>query len=81
MLGGGVACNQALRAAAERRLAGTARVVVASNRLNTDNAAMIGAAACFHLARGEQHGPELEPEAALPFPGLVAASAPTGTPR
>lgn len=81
MLGGGVACNQALRAAAARRLAGTARVVVASNRLNTDNAAMIGAAAYFRLGRGERHGPELEPDAALPLPGLVAGSAPTGTPR
>ena len=81
MLGGGVACNGALRAAAERRLGRTARVVVASNRLNTDNAAMIGAAALFRLGRGEQHGPDLEPAAALPLPGLLTAPAPTGTAR
>ena len=71
MLGGGVACNQALREAAERRLAGGARVVVASNRLNTDNAAMIGAAGLFRLGLGERSGAELEPRADLPFPGLA----------
>ena len=70
-LGGGVACNQALRQAAEQRLAGAARVVVASNRLNTDNAAMIGAAGLFRLGLGERSGAELEPRADLPFPGLA----------
>ena len=71
MLGGGVACNQALCKAAEHRLAGGARVVVASNRLNTDNAAMIGAAGLFRLGLGERSGAELEPRADLPFPGLA----------
>jgi tRNA N6-adenosine threonylcarbamoyltransferase len=78
MLGGGVACNQALRQAAERRLIGSARIVVASNRLNTDNAAMIGAAGLFHLDRGEVSGPELEPQADLPFPGLITTPVPSG---
>lgn len=81
VLGGGVACNRALAAFARARIDSGARVVVASNRLNTDNAAMIGAAAAFRLARGEQSGADLEPRADLPFPGLVSTSAPAGTAR
>jgi N6-L-threonylcarbamoyladenine synthase len=71
MIGGGVACNRALAARLRARLAGQARVAVASNRLNTDNAAMIGAAGAWRLARGERSGPALEPRADLPFPGLT----------
>jgi N6-L-threonylcarbamoyladenine synthase len=81
VLGGGVACNRALAAAATARLGTTARVVVASNRLNTDNAAMIGAAAAFRLARGEQSGSDLEPRADLAFPGLVLTPVPLGAAR
>src|SRR5262245_7872566 len=44
MLGGGVACNQALVEQVRSSLSGNATVAVASNRLNTDNAAMIAAA-------------------------------------
>ncbi len=80
MLGGGVACNHALKTAAERRLRGR-RVVVASNRLNTDNAAMIGAAGLFRLDFGEPDGLDLEPRADLPFPGLEAGSLLLGSPR
>jgi tRNA N6-adenosine threonylcarbamoyltransferase len=73
MVGGGVACNQALVAALKDRLAGRARVSVASPRLNTDNAAMIAAAGAWRLARGERSGWDLEPRDDLPLPGLVSA--------
>jgi N6-L-threonylcarbamoyladenine synthase len=75
MIGGGVACNRALVDALRERLAGRARVSVASPRLNTDNAAMIAAAGAWRLARGERSGLELEPRDDLPLPGL-AYSAP-----
>lgn len=73
VLAGGVACNTALRRAVEVAVGSQVRVAVASNRLNTDNAAMIGAAGLYHLQRGEQHGLDLQPDAGLPFPGLVTA--------
>ncbi len=81
VLGGGVACNGALRAAAAARLAGRARVVTASPRLNTDNAAMIGAAGWWRLARGEAAEATLEARADLPFPGLLPSPEPLGSPR
>jgi N6-L-threonylcarbamoyladenine synthase len=74
MVGGGVACNRALVGALKARLAGRARLSVASPRLNTDNAAMIGAAGAWRLARGERSGWDLEPRDDLPLPGLVSAS-------
>jgi N6-L-threonylcarbamoyladenine synthase len=74
MIGGGVACNRALVAALRERLAGVARVSVASPRLNTDNAAMIAAAGAWRLAQGERSGLELEPRDDLPLPGLAVHS-------
>ncbi len=73
-IGGGVACNRALVAALRERLAGVARVSVASPRLNTDNAAMIAAAGAWRLAQGERSGLELEPRDDLPLPGLALHS-------
>jgi N6-L-threonylcarbamoyladenine synthase len=70
VLGGGVACNRALADRMRDRVAGRARVSVASLRLNTDNAAMIAAAGAWRLARGERSGWDLEPRDNLPFPGL-----------
>ncbi len=74
VLGGGVACNGALVAAVRGRVAGWARVSVASPRLNTDNAAMIAAAGAWRLARGERSGWDLEPRDDLPLPGLSTSS-------
>jgi N6-L-threonylcarbamoyladenine synthase len=74
MIGGGVACNRTLAARLTERLAGQARVSVASPRLNTDNAAMIAAAGAWRLARGERSGWDLEPRDDLPLPGLTAAT-------
>ena len=71
MIGGGVACNRTLAARLAERLAGRARVSVASPRLNTDNAAMIAAAGAWRLARGERSGWDLEPRDDLPLPGLT----------
>ena len=68
---GGVACNRTLADRLRARLARQADVVVASPRLNTDNAAMIAAAGAWHLARGEQSGFDLEPFDRKPMPGLV----------
>ncbi|HEU4524623.1 MAG TPA: hypothetical protein VFR62_06350, partial [Gemmatimonadales bacterium] len=73
MIGGGVACNRTLAERLRERLAGVARVSVASPRLNTDNAAMIAAAGAWRLARGERSGWDLEPRDDLPLPGLTAA--------
>ena len=73
MIGGGVACNRTLADRLRARLAGQARVSVASPRLNTDNAAMIAAAGAWRLARGERSGWDLEPRDDLPLPGLTAA--------
>jgi N6-L-threonylcarbamoyladenine synthase len=75
MIGGGVACNRTLARALGDRLAGIARLSVASPRLNTDNAAMIAAAGAWRLARGERSGPDLEPRDDLPLPGLVTVTA------
>jgi N6-L-threonylcarbamoyladenine synthase len=73
VLGGGVACSRALAERMRTRVAGHARVSVASPRLNADNAAMIAAAGAWRLARGERSGPDLEPRDDLPLPGLVPA--------
>ncbi len=80
MVGGGVACNRGLVERLRERLAGTARLSVASPRLNTDNAAMIAAAGAWRLAHGERSGWDLEPRDDLPIPGLRPATAPDRTP-
>jgi N6-L-threonylcarbamoyladenine synthase len=71
VLGGGVACNQALVEAMRTRIHGT--VYAPSPRLATDNAAMIARAGAFRLARGETAPYSLSAYASLPIPGLRAA--------
>ncbi|HUK20425.1 MAG TPA: tRNA (adenosine(37)-N6)-threonylcarbamoyltransferase complex transferase subunit TsaD [Gemmatimonadales bacterium] len=74
VLGGGVACSRALAALANSRLAGRARVSVASPRLNADNAAMIARAGSFRLSQGERSDWSLDARADLPLPGLDSTS-------
>lgn len=70
VLGGGVACNGALRDLMQLRLKGRGRLAVARPRLNTDNAAMIARAGWFRLARGERSTHHLDADPGLPWPGL-----------
>jgi N6-L-threonylcarbamoyladenine synthase len=75
VLGGGVACSRTL--AASMKQAATNRgasVVVASPRLNADNAAMIARAGWFHLSRGRRSDMFLEASATMPWPGLESTT-------
>ncbi|HYM49195.1 MAG TPA: tRNA (adenosine(37)-N6)-threonylcarbamoyltransferase complex transferase subunit TsaD [Candidatus Limnocylindrales bacterium] len=67
VLGGGVARNRRLRAAALSRLGDRVRVVIPAPDLCTDNAAMIGAAA---LVEWERKGPDRAPFDADPGLGF-----------
>jgi N6-L-threonylcarbamoyladenine synthase len=81
VLGGGVACSRALAARAAEQLRGRARVVVASPRLNADNAAMIARAGWWRLAQGERSDRRLDARADLPLPGLEAAPPHSSSPH
>lgn len=71
VLGGGVACNQALAEAMHRRASSLGAVAYApSRRLATDNAAMIARAGLFRLARREIAPLDLSAYASRPLPGM-----------
>jgi N6-L-threonylcarbamoyladenine synthase len=71
VLGGGVACNRALRAAMASALADRGATLHApSPRLSTDNAAMIARTGMF---RANEAGRPVDAEPRLPFPGLARA--------
>ena len=70
VLAGGVAANGALRRALSAACANRGiRFYHPSPVLCTDNAAMIGAAAYYHLIRGERSGWDLNAVPNLPLPG------------
>jgi N6-L-threonylcarbamoyladenine synthase len=72
VLGGGVACNQALVSAMRARAATVGATVYSpSQRLATDNAAMVARAGLFHLARGEIASLDLNAYATRLIPGLA----------
>ena len=80
VLGGGVACSRTLATLAGQRLAGAARVAVASPRLNADNAAMIARAGWYRLGLGEHSDWTLDARADLPLPGLETSTPATSHP-
>jgi N6-L-threonylcarbamoyladenine synthase len=68
VLGGGVACNQALVAEVQNRLADLgADVYAPSVRLATDNAAMIARAGLFHAEQGQRDDWSLNAYASRPL--------------
>jgi N6-L-threonylcarbamoyladenine synthase len=71
VIGGGVACNNALVTAVRERVRAqvgqNARVFAPSPRLATDNAAMIARAALFHLERGEHSELSLNAFSSMPL--------------
>lgn len=74
VLGGGVACNKTLAAAARDKFESNGiSVFCPSPRLATDNAAMIAMAGMFRLEKGDLGGLDLNAFASRPLPGLIAA--------
>jgi len=74
VLGGGVAGNRTLVAAMKARVKRLgAEVYAPTQRLATDNAAMIARAGLFHFERGERAGLDLNAFGSMPLPGLVTA--------
>jgi N6-L-threonylcarbamoyladenine synthase len=75
VLGGGVACNRALAAAMQTRVASMGAVVFApAPRLATDNAAMIARAGLFHYERGVRDSLALNAYASMEIPGMVRSA-------
>jgi N6-L-threonylcarbamoyladenine synthase len=72
LLGGGVACNTALRSAMTDALEGRGALFAPTPRLATDNAGMVARVAEHRLRNGERSGMDMSADAGLPFPGLRA---------
>src|ERR1051325_5405538 len=72
IVGGGVAANRTLIDALRRSLGASIDVIAPSNKLSTDNAAMIARAGLFRLARGQHDSMDLSAHATLPLPGVAA---------
>jgi N6-L-threonylcarbamoyladenine synthase len=77
-LGGGVACNRALRAGLAAMCAGrepACALRIPSPRLCADNAAMIAWVGARRLARGERSGSDLDASASLEASGFLTRQA------
>jgi len=77
VLGGGVACNQALQIAMQTAASNAQRgrtVFAPSPRLATDNAAMIAAAGAFRFVTGLVGAPDFSAHASLAIPGMFDAA-------
>jgi N6-L-threonylcarbamoyladenine synthase len=71
VLGGGVACNQALVAAIRDRVGSGVTVFAPSPRIATDNAAMIARAGLFRAERREWAPLDFAATASAPIPGMI----------
>ena len=69
VLGGGVACNQALSSAIRDRMGASVQLFAPSPRLATDNAAMIARAGLFRYYHGERASLDRAAHATAPLPG------------
>ena len=72
IIAGGVAANLTLVEALRRAFGSSVGVIAPSNKLSTDNAAMIARAGLFRLARGQHDAMDLSAHATLPLPGVAA---------
>ena len=72
VLGGGVACNQALLQSIAERVGSRVRVFAPSPRIATDNAAMIARAGLFRAERAEWAPLDLAATSSAMIPGMIA---------
>ena len=73
VLGGGVACNQALVQCIADRVGSRVRVFAPSPRIATDNAAMIARAGLFRAERAEWASLDLAATSSATIPGMITA--------
>ncbi len=73
VLGGGVACNQALVRAVEERVGHGVSVFAPSPRIATDNAAMIARAGLFHAEHDRWATLDLATTSSATIPGMITS--------